>query len=122
VAILSAPYVPRRPHETVLYRLVREHLGEFLQHASDTYVGPLPKYVESEFRKYLECGDFARGFVHVQCTHCAGSPHEFAVAFCDALRDTRRGTNCADFAQVAQAGAWRGVRHTWWIACCRQCR
>jgi hypothetical protein len=79
----------------VLYRLVRKHLGEFLHHARDTYDGSLPKYVENEFCKYLDCGDFARGFAHVHCTQCEGSPHAFAVAFRDALRDTRRGTSCA---------------------------
>lgn len=30
---LAAPYLPRRPQETVLYDLVKDHLDEFLQHA-----------------------------------------------------------------------------------------
>ena len=39
---------------------------------------PLPKYVVDEFQKYLTCGDFAEGFVHVQCTTCGD---DMAVAF-----------------------------------------
>ena len=60
---LSTPYVPRQPQETVLYALVKEHLDAFLQHAGESYAGPLPKYVVDEFRSYLGCGDFSRGFV-----------------------------------------------------------
>jgi len=48
--------------------LVKKHLDAFLQHAGESYAGPLPKYVVDEFRSYLGCGDFSRGFVHVQCT------------------------------------------------------
>jgi hypothetical protein len=61
VSRLAPPYVPRRPHETVLYGVVKEHLADFLQHARDEYKAPLPKYVENEFRNYLACGDFSRG-------------------------------------------------------------
>jgi len=69
----------------VLFGLVQEHQQDFFRHARESYDGSLPKYVREEFRKYLECGDFSRGFVHVQCLVC----HEDkAVAFCDALRDT----------------------------------
>ena len=80
---LSTPYVPRQPQETVLYALVKEHLAAFLQHAGESYAGPLPKYVVDEFRSYLGCGDFARGFVHVQCTSCS---EVMAVAFSCKLR------------------------------------
>jgi len=80
---LATPYVPRRPQETVLFGLVQEHLQDFFRHAREAYDGPLPKYVKEEFRKYLECGDFSRGFVHVQCPAC----HEDkAVAFSCKLR------------------------------------
>jgi len=39
VSRLAAPYVPRRPQETVLYALVKEHLEDFLQHARESYAG-----------------------------------------------------------------------------------
>jgi hypothetical protein len=37
--------VPRRPHDTVLYGLVREHLATFLAHTERSYTAPLPQYV-----------------------------------------------------------------------------
>jgi hypothetical protein len=55
----------------------------FLEHARGTYAGPLPKYVVEEFRCYLACGDFARGFVHVMCTSCGD---DMPVSFSCKLR------------------------------------
>jgi hypothetical protein len=49
--VLAPAYRPRRPTETVLYALVREHLETFLAHARASY-GPLPRYVEAEFRQW----------------------------------------------------------------------
>ena len=53
--------VPRRPQETVLYAIVREHLATFVQHAAQSYVTPLPKYVIDTFEHYLACGDLSQG-------------------------------------------------------------
>ena len=39
--------------------------------------------MKEEFRKYLACGDFSRGFVHVQCPVCR---EDKAVAFSCKLR------------------------------------
>ena len=44
----------RRPAETVLYRLVQEHLETFLALADDPTGPGLPGYVERDFRKYLD--------------------------------------------------------------------
>jgi len=51
------------PHKTLLYRIVREHLETFLEHARESYEAPIPHYVEEELRGYLRCGVFAHGFV-----------------------------------------------------------
>jgi len=83
VSRLAAPYVPRRPQETVLYGLVKRHWRDFVQYARESYEAPLPKYVVDEFQKFLTCGDFAAGFVHVQCTSCGD---DMAVAFSCKLR------------------------------------
>ena len=32
-------YLPREPHATVLYRLVKEHGAEFLRHARESAIG-----------------------------------------------------------------------------------
>jgi len=78
LAALAPAYRPRRPTETVLYRVVREHLETFLEHARDTYDAPLPRYVEQELRGYLRCGVFAHGFVRAHCDACG---HDLLVAF-----------------------------------------
>jgi hypothetical protein len=78
VARLAAPYRPRKPTETILYGVVRDHLETFLAYARDTYERPLPRYVEREFREFLRCGVFANGFVHCACDACG---RELLVAF-----------------------------------------
>jgi len=59
----------RRPEETVLYDVVREQLETFLCRARERD-RPLPRFVEREFRGYLECGILAHGFVRVRCDAC----------------------------------------------------
>ena len=70
MASLAPPYAPRRPTETVLYRVVRESLDTFVAHARETYERPLPRYVENELRAYLRCGVFSYGFVRCHCDTC----------------------------------------------------
>jgi hypothetical protein len=67
VPVLAPAYLPRRPTETVLYGLVREHLESFLSHAREHYDGGLPPYVESELRAYLKCSIFSEGFSRAHC-------------------------------------------------------
>jgi hypothetical protein len=74
----STSYTPRRPHDTVLHRLVREHYATFVAHAEATYAAPLPRYVTDAFERYLACADFSRGFV--RC-HCDGCGHDVLVSF-----------------------------------------
>ena len=78
MAALAPAYRPRRPTETVLYAVVRDHLETFLAHARETYEAPLPRYVEQELRGYLRCGVFAHGFVRAHCDQCG---HDLLVAF-----------------------------------------
>ena len=78
MAVLAHAYRPRRPTETVLYGVVRDHLETFLARARETYEAPLPRYVEQELRGYLRCGVFAHGFVRAHCDACG---HDLLVAF-----------------------------------------
>jgi hypothetical protein len=72
-------YVRRRPEDTVLHRLVREHLETFLAEARLRGGGEgLPIFVEREFREFLSCGVLARGFARFRCTDCG---REILVAF-----------------------------------------
>jgi len=98
VARLAPTYVPREPHATVLYRLVKEHGDEFLRHARESYDGPLPRYVEDELRGYLRCGDFTRGFVHLRCHRCE---HDLLVPF--SCKNRGLCPSCAGRRMAAQA-------------------
>ncbi len=78
MAALAPAYAPRRPTETVVYGLVREHLESFLAHAREHYDDGLPRYVEQELRAYLKCGVFSEGFTRCHCDTCG---HDLLVAF-----------------------------------------
>ena len=78
----SAPtqYRARRPSRSVLYRCVQEHLESWLAQCCDGHHddGPVPPYVEREFRRYLDCGILAHGFARARCGQCG---HDFLIAF-----------------------------------------
>ena len=78
MAALVPAYAPRRPTETALYGIVRDHLETFLHWTRETYEKPLPRYVENELRGYLRCGVFKYGFVRCHCDACG---HDLLVAF-----------------------------------------
>jgi hypothetical protein len=78
LSTLAPAYRPRRPTETVLYGIVRGNLETFLAHARDSYLSPLPRYVEDELRSYLKCGVLAHGFIRAHCNACG---HDLLVAF-----------------------------------------
>ncbi|WP_141607869.1 transposase zinc-binding domain-containing protein, partial [Myxococcus sp. AB022] len=70
-------YRRRQPEGTVLYEAVRENLATLLAEASDVGRG-LPRYVERDFARYLECGVLVHGFARVRCESCKD---ELLVAF-----------------------------------------
>jgi hypothetical protein len=77
---LPRPYVRHEPEKTILHQVVREHVASFLagvQAHSSTGNG-LPKFVEREFTRYLDCGILANGFARVRCPGCG---FERLVAF-----------------------------------------
>jgi len=49
-------YERHKPEDTVLYRIVAEHLETFLAEAREKHERGLPDYVEKELREYLKCG------------------------------------------------------------------
>jgi len=74
-----ATYVRRRPEDTVLHRVVREHLETFLAEARRRGDGTgVPRFVEKELREFLGCGVLARGFARFRCPDCF---REILVAF-----------------------------------------
>ncbi len=78
----SAPYIPRRPEQTLLYRTIREQLESFLAHSCDRG-HPVPRFVEQELRAFLRCGVLAQGFCAFTATTAA------ATASCPRFRSAR---------------------------------
>ena len=72
VAEASPAYAPRRPADGTLYQIVRDHFETFLAHAASLRDGEgLPRFVEEEFRDFLQCGWLAGGFARFRCGGCS---------------------------------------------------
>jgi hypothetical protein len=75
----SASYEPRRPGDSLLYRIVQEHWETFRADAGRLRDGEgLPAFVQDEFREFLRCGWLAGGFARFRCGGCGA---ERLVAF-----------------------------------------
>src|SRR5439155_1222247 len=68
--VASAAYMPRGATRTVLHQVVREHLEIFLATTARADPSGLRTLLEQEFRAFLDCGVWARGFARFQCTSC----------------------------------------------------
>ncbi len=68
--VASLGYTPRDATGTVLHQVVREHLESFLTTTTRADPSGLPTFLEQEFRAFLDCGVWARGFARFQCTGC----------------------------------------------------
>ncbi|MBL8805110.1 MAG: transposase zinc-binding domain-containing protein [Planctomycetes bacterium] len=61
----------REPERGVLHQALLTHLETFLERARAPDSGQgLPRFVERELRRYLECGLLAHGFARVHCSRC----------------------------------------------------
>jgi hypothetical protein len=65
----SAPYIPHRPEQTLLHRVIREQLAGFLAQSRERG-HPVPRFVEQELRAFLRCGVLAHGFLRLHCDDC----------------------------------------------------
>ena len=68
--VASVGYTPRQAERTVLHQVVREHLETFLATTARADPAGLPAFLEQEFRGFLDCGVWARGFARFQCDSC----------------------------------------------------
>ena len=67
----STVYQPRAPSQGVLYQVVRDHFETFRAQAASLRDGEgLPRFVEQEFRDFLQCGWLAGGFARFRCDDC----------------------------------------------------
>jgi hypothetical protein len=75
-----ARYLRRRPEQTVLHQVVREHVQTVLQQAAERSEHGLgyPAYVAKEFERYLDCGQLGMGFSRLVCRECG---YERLLAF-----------------------------------------
>lgn len=98
-----AVYTPRRPEESVLYRVVAGHMETFL--ARQRELGRLvPGFVDRELRSSLDCGILARGFMRCTATPVAWTGSCLTPA------------NLAVSVRLAASGGWQTRQRTWWIA------
>jgi len=68
---LPDDYQPRQPQDTVLYQVLDQHLATFVEEAAQRGDGQgLPRFVERELGRFLECGVLAHGFARVRCGDC----------------------------------------------------
>jgi hypothetical protein len=66
-------YEPRNPRATPLYALVQDYFEEFERVYDDRYqqqYGRWRPVIGQVMRKFLECGDFHRGFARLACNGC----------------------------------------------------
>ena len=64
---VAAPlYEIRSPEQTLLYVVVASELETFLAEQRSAQ-HEVPRFVEREFRAFLECGVLSRGFLRVHC-------------------------------------------------------
>ena len=61
----------------MLHAIVRDHLETFLERGREGGAG-YPRFVERQFRLYLDCGLFCHGFARLRCARCG---FERLVAF-----------------------------------------
>jgi hypothetical protein len=65
----TSDYVPRNPADSVLYKVVAENLETFLARQGQRE-RIVPRFVERELRKFLDCGILAHGFLRMHCDAC----------------------------------------------------
>jgi len=76
VEICARVYRPRRARESPLFRLVEQHLEEFLRVYPARFAkahGPLRSVVERVLRGFLTCGLVEHGFARLWCGTCRTS-------------------------------------------------
>jgi len=69
--VTALPILSAMGLEAELHRVILEHLETFLEEACSVDGGlGVPEFVERAFRKNIECGCLANGFLRVRCSSC----------------------------------------------------
>ena len=77
-APLPTGYLRREPEKGALYEIVQQNLETFLAEPLLHGAAGYPRFVEHEFRRFLDCGQLSRGLVRIRCGACG---KEKLVAF-----------------------------------------
>ena len=75
----TVPYQPRASHLSALHEILLDHHEKFESVYDERYsrrYGPLRPQVGDAFRRFLDCGVLAHGFLRVRCRSCG---HEMQV-------------------------------------------
>lgn len=95
----ATAYRRRRPERTVLCHAVQGDVETWLERTGEGGEGsPVPAWVEREFRSFLDCGIFARGFA---CTRCSDCGRDFLIASSCKGRGVCPSCNTRRMAEVA---------------------
>lgn len=95
---VPAPYQPRRPADTPLYRVVPPVETYLALCRDDWEEGRVSPHAERELRRYLECGILDDGFARARCDDCG---HDFLIAFSCKGRGVCPSCNTRRMAQTA---------------------
>ncbi len=68
-AAIPYAYARRHPEKTVLYRVLQNELTTFLAEAESNGTS-VPRFVERDLRRFLNCGILQHGFYRVECRSC----------------------------------------------------
>ena len=67
---LPASYRRRAPEQGALYQLVQSHLETFLAEPELRGAHGYRRFIEREFRRFLDCGQLSRGLARIRCPAC----------------------------------------------------
>jgi hypothetical protein len=79
--VTAQPYRPRQPRRSPLWRCLNAYFNTFRAIYPEAYereYGCLRAVIPEVVGKFMDCGDFAKGFARVRCDRCN---HEYLLAF-----------------------------------------
>ena len=80
-AMVARPFRSRKPNSSPLWKCFHAHFDHFTAVYPRDYqsrYGMLRGVIPEVVDKFMQCGDFAKGFAHVRCDECS---HEYLLAF-----------------------------------------
>jgi len=79
--MVARPFRSRKPKSSPLWKCCHAHFDHFTAAYPRDYqsrYGVLRRVIPEVVDKFMQCGDFAKGFARVRCDECS---HEYLLAF-----------------------------------------